>query len=86
MAKMRSGLYLPDKEEVVDGRFTPDPKVSGQWFEPDGKGGGTLYVIRRRMRPGFRKPIEEKIAIRKEAHFSPAEDHGDDEHRASHSE
>jgi len=71
MARVKNGLYIPDEKDVVNGRYTPDPKVSGQWFEPDGNGGGTLYIIRRRNKPGFRKPVEEKLAIKKTS-FSSA--------------
>lgn len=85
MARMVKGMYVPDAKEVVDGRYTPIPSVSGQWFEPDGNGGGTLYLIRRRNRPGFRKPVEERIAIKKTC-LSPAmvPDHADDERRHQH--
>ncbi len=67
MAKIVNGLYVPEPKDVhADGTYTPDTEVSGRRFEPDGMGGGTLYIRRRRMVPGFRKPKEEWIAIKKE--------------------
>jgi hypothetical protein len=66
MAKLVNGLYIPDEKDIINGRFKPDPEVSGKRFEPDGNGGGTLWIRRRRMRPGFRKPIEEWIAVKKQ--------------------
>lgn len=74
MAKVKNGLYIPDPEDVhdMDGSavFTPDPKVSGRRFEPDGTGGGKLFILRRRLKPGFRKPVEEWIAIDKRPFLS----------------
>lgn len=67
MAKIVNGLYIPDTKDLnADGSFTPDTQVSGRRFEPDGMGGGTLYLRRRRMVKGFRKPKEEWIAVKKE--------------------
>jgi hypothetical protein len=66
MAKCINGLYIPDPKDITaSGGFVPDPNVSGKRFEPDGKGGGKLYIRRRRMRKGFREPIEEWISIPK---------------------
>jgi hypothetical protein len=68
MAKVINGLYIPDNEDITpSGGFVPDPNVSGKRFEPDGNGGGKLYIRRRRMRKGFRKPIEEWICVPKQA-------------------
>lgn len=57
--------WVPDPSEVKDGKWTPDPKVTGRRFEPNPDGSGTLYIRRRRMRPGFREPIEDWIAVKK---------------------
>ena len=73
MAKIdKQGFYVPEPKDVKahpdhpdSACFTPDPNVSGRRFEPDGKGGGTLYIRRRRMVPGFRKPQEDWVPIMK---------------------
>ena len=74
MAKVNNGLYIPEPKDVhdMDGSavYTPDPNVSGRRFEPDGNGGGTLFILRRRLVPGFRKLKEEWIGIKKLARTS----------------
>jgi hypothetical protein len=69
MAKVNNGLYIPEPKDIriVDGSavYLPDSNVSGRRFEPDGNGGGILYIRRRRMVPGFRKPKEEWIQVKK---------------------
>jgi hypothetical protein len=74
MAKIKNGFYVPEPKDVhdMDGSavFTPDPNVSGRRFEPDGTGGGKLFLRVRRLKPGFRKPVEEWIAIDKRPFLS----------------
>jgi hypothetical protein len=68
MAKVKNGLYVPDKNDKqlgTQGGFIPEPEVSGRRFEPDGNGGGILYIRTYVERKGFRKPVETWVGIRK---------------------
>ena len=72
MAKMVKGLYVPEPKDVANGRYTPDSNVSGRRFEPDGNGGGTLFIRQFIHRAGFRKPVEAWVKIRKTPITHPA--------------
>ena len=72
MAKITQYGYVPEPQDIHDGKYTPDSKVSGKRFEVNPDGTGTLYVRRLRMRAGFRKPVEEWVAIKKLIMSSPA--------------
>ena len=72
MAKITQYGYVPEPQDIHDSKYTPDPKVSGKRFEVNPDGSGTLYVRRLRMRAGFRKPVEEWVAIKKLIMSSPA--------------
>jgi hypothetical protein len=63
MAKMTKLGYVPEPKDVHNGSYTPDPEVSGKRFEPDGNGGGTLFIRSMVIKPGFRKPIEAFVKI-----------------------
>jgi hypothetical protein len=65
MAKLTKYGWIPEPHEVINGSWKPDPKETGKRFEVNPDGSGTLYIRRLRMRAGFRKPIEEWVAIKK---------------------
>ncbi len=76
MAFVRNGLYIPEEKDLsAIGSFTPDSNVSGQRFVPDGNGGGTLFIRRRRMVKGFRTPQEDWIEVRKTAFNGKPNEH-----------
>lgn len=72
MAKITQYGYVPEPQDIHDGKYTPDSKVSGRRFEPDGNGGGTLFIRKMVLRAGFRKPVETWIRIRKQPYSFPA--------------